>query len=364
MRKIICTVTNDLNFDQRMIRICSSLTDAGYDVTLVGWVIGEKTPLQKKKYKQKRFHLFFNKGKLGYFEYNFRLFWWLLFKKVDILNAIDVDSLLANYMVKVIRRKPLVFDAHEYYVELPELVARPRTRMIWKALADYCIPRIQYNYTVCQSLADIFKDIYRRDFEVIRNVPFRQSGNNFVTKNDNKKIILYQGWLNLGRGLPEMIHAMEFIDAEFWVAGDGDITNELITLVNELKLENKVKFLGKLDPSDLKSITEQAYIGINLLENLGLNNYYSLANKTFDYIQAGIPALHMDFPEYRVINDEFNIGILLSDLNKETITDSINLLINDETLYNHLVENTKKAAIQLNWEHESKKLIAIYENVK
>ena len=156
---------------------------------------------------------------------------------------------------------------------------------------------------------------------------------------------------------------MKFIDAEFWMAGDGDITEDLVHLVKELDLGHKVKFLGKLDPSELKSITLQAYIGINFLENLGLNNYYSLANKTFDYIQAGIPAIHMNFPEYKVINDEFNIGLLIPDLNKDSIVTAVNKLINDDEFYEKIVQNTKKAAVQLNWERESKKLIKIYKSI-
>ena len=363
MKRIICTVTNDLNSDQRMIRICSTLVDAGYDVTLVGWVRGNGTPLREKIYRQKRFHLFFTKGKMRYIEYNFRLFFWLLFRKVDILNAIDLDTLFANFLVKTIRRKPLVYDAHEYFIELPELVQRPKTRAIWKVLGDYCIPKIEYNYTVCQSLSNIFKEIYQREFAVIRNVPFRKETPIKDKKNDKRKVILYQGWLNLGRGLPEMITAMQFIDAEFWLAGDGDITDELKKQVEQMNLQDKVKFLGKLHPEKLWTVTCQAYIGINLLENLGLNNYYSLANKTFDYIQANIPALHMDFPEYRVINEQYEIGILLSKLNSDTLVNAINRLLNNADLYSKLVENTRKAAIELNWENESRKLIEIYQKI-
>ncbi|WP_205127803.1 hypothetical protein, partial [Okeania hirsuta] len=60
-------------------------------------------------------------------------------------------------------------------------------------------------------------------------------------------------------------------------------------LTKELDLQKQVKFLGYLDPEELRRITPQAHLGLNLLENKGLSYYYSLANKTFDYLQAGLP---------------------------------------------------------------------------
>ena len=52
--RIIFTVTNDLNYDSRMIRICNSLSDAGYNVTLVGTRFKKSAPLQQQNYRQKR----------------------------------------------------------------------------------------------------------------------------------------------------------------------------------------------------------------------------------------------------------------------------------------------------------------------
>ena len=83
MKRLVFTVTNDLNFDQRMIRICSSLANAGYDVLLVGRRQRKSMPLDVKMFRQKRLACFFEKGKAFYFEYNVRLFVYLLFKKGD-----------------------------------------------------------------------------------------------------------------------------------------------------------------------------------------------------------------------------------------------------------------------------------------
>ena len=147
------------------------------------------------------------------------------------------------------------------------------------------------------------------------------------------------------------------------LAGDGDIKPELINLVKDLKLEAKVEFLGKIEPKNLKEITRNSFIGINLLENLSLNYYYSLANKFFDYIQAQKPSLNMNFPEYATIIKEHPVGLLLDDLAPEMIVSSIQNLIDHPNLYDKLQDNCLKAREVFVWEKEALKLTAFYEQV-
>ena len=223
---------------------------------------------------------------------------------------------------------------------------------------------------------------YGTSFGLVRNVPFalsqkiqdteiqkviakyvsRSLGDNILKT--NKKVILYQGALNDGRGIEETIKAMQAIDnAVLWLAGEGDLSQQLRTLTKELNLNDKVVFLGFVLPQDLKAITQLADIGLNLLKNKGLNYYYSLANKCFDYIQAEKPALHRNFPEYQAINQQFEIGILLDDLKTETIVKSLQNLLDNPLIYNKLKVNCQKAKTVYTWENESEKLITFYKNI-
>jgi glycosyltransferase involved in cell wall biosynthesis len=175
---------------------------------------------------------------------------------------------------------------------------------------------------------------------------------------------LYQGAVNIGRGLNEMLLAMLKIEnIEFHIAGDGDEMHVIQHAVKELKLKNKVKLLGKKTPLELKEITQRAYIGVNLLENRGLSYYYSLGNKTFDYIQAGIPQIVIGFPEYIELNKQYNIGVVVDELSVEKIYQAIMKLMNDETLYKQLQQNCLQARGKLCWQNEEKILIGIYERI-
>lgn len=361
--KIICTVINDLNYDQRMIRICTSLVEAGYDVTLVGRVKRKTVPLVARKFKQHRIRCFFYDGKLFYLEYNIRLFFYLLIQSFDIINSVDLDTILPGYFISRIKSKKIVFDAHEYFTEQPEIVTRPKVQKIWKRVERFAIPRIKHCYTVCESLAELFKKEYDVDFEVVRNVPF-YNPQDFSKIEKDKKIILYQGSLNDGRGLEEMIDAMQGIhNAEFWMAGEGELSDALRKRVKENNLENKIKFLGYLQPEELQEITPKVYIGLNLLQNKGLNYYYSLANKSFDYIQALVPSINMDFPEYQKIKKEYEVGLLIPDLKMETIQNALKTLLENEVLYNRLKENCKLAKEEYIWEKEVGRLLGVYETI-
>ena len=364
-RKIIFTVTNDLTYDQRMIRICGSLAKVGYEVCLVGRQRAKSKPLQNQLFQQKRLDCWFDKGKLFYLEYNIRLFFWLLFQHSDAICSIDLDTILAGYWVAKIRKKAFVYDAHEYFTELPEVVERPRVQQIWQWIAHHTIPNTKYNYTVCESLASVFEQLYGKDFGVIRNVPFsieKQQVSDFSIK--EKKIILYQGVLNEGRGLEEAIAAMlQVDDAEFWLAGEGDLSTELRRLAVDFKVENKVKFLGYLLPEELKKVTRQATIGLNLLQNKGLNYYYSLANKAFDYIQHEKPSINMKFPEYERLNEQYRTFVLIENLSASSIAAAINNLLTDKDLYQELATNCAKAKKELNWEKEEEKLIQFYGRI-
>lgn len=360
-KKIICTVINDLNYDQRMIRICTSLQENGFDVLLLGRTKKNSIALRKRPFQQKRLNCFFQKGKFFYLEYNIRLYFYLLFHSFDIINPVDLDTILPGYYASKIKKKKIVFDAHEYFTEVPEVMERPKVQKIWKRIERKIIPKLNYAYTVCQSIAELFEKEYGTTFQVIRNVPFYIESKNIKKEN---KIILYQGALNEGRGLEAMIDAMQQIEgAEFWLAGEGDLSNALRERVTAKKLNNKIKFLGFLQPEELKELTYKAYIGVNLLENKGLSYYYSLANKSFDYIQALVPALHMDFPEYKILNQQFEIGILLKDLEVSTIQEKIQILLTDDHYYQEIVNQCKKAKEIWTWENEEKILLNIYNHL-
>lgn len=361
MKQLFFTVTNNLAYDQRMIRICTTLSSAGYRVTLVGTKNRSSPPLKPKPYQQKRLTTWFRKGPGFYAEYNFRLFFFLLFAKADMLCCIDLDTIISVWLSSVLKNKKRVYDAHEYFSQQKEIVTRPGIYKIWHWIEKKFVPRFPNGYTVGHKIANEFREIYKVKYEVIRNVPLLIPLNQFT--GNQEKYILYQGAVNEARGLEHLIPAMNLVDATLLIYGDGNFMDQTKNIIKSNNLTHKVFVKGKLLPEELDAITPQAYIGVNLVENIGLNQYYSLANKFFDYIHHLVPQITMDFPEYKTINEQFEVALLIKDLEQGTIANSLNELLHNEALYEKLYQNCIKARVQLNWQQEEKKLLFFYHHL-
>jgi len=343
-----------------MQRICGSLVAAGYQILLVGINKKNSVLLVPRNFEQKRINCWNNTGKLFYVEYNIRLFFFLLFKKADCICAIDLDTILPCFWLSKLKGIKRVYDAHEYFSQLEEVISRPSVYKFWHWVERKRIPRFKNGYTVCQSLANEFKKNYGADYKVIRNVPVLSP---ISTKNKNVKVLIYQGAVNKGRGLEKLARAMQNIEAVLWVCGDGNFMNEMKEAVKKYNIAEKVIFWGMLSPEELKKKAEDAYIAINPFEKTGLNQYLSLSNKFFDYIHSLLPQVTMNYPEYANINLEFEVALLIDDLEPASISNSINRLLSDSTLYDQLKENCIRARKELNWQKEEKKLLTFYDNL-
>lgn len=369
MKKIVFTVTNDLSYDQRMIRICTSLAKAGYEVTLVGRKRKQSIPLDKRAFRQKRLNCWFGKGKLFYAEYNTRLFFFLLVTKMDCLCAIDLDTILPCYFVSVIKKTKRVYDAHELFCEMKEIVTRPAIYKLWKKIERFAVPKFKFGYTVNQPIADEFSKMYGMSYEVIRSVPElavdsgEPASPSQTIHHKPQTFILYQGDVNEGRSFETLIPAFKYVNAPFVICGEGNFFTQAKQIAKENGLEEKVIFKGKLKPEVLRAFTPTAYIGITFFENNGMSNYLSLGNRFFDYIHGELPQLCVDYPAYREINKQFEVAVLVDNLSVENIAEKLNLLLNDAVLYNRLKSNCRAAKKVLNWQEEEKKLLAFYKNL-
>lgn len=350
--------------DNRVHKVAVSLQKMGFEPVLIGRLLPESHDVNRD-YRTHRMKLIFRKGAMFYFEYNLRLFFYLLKSRVDVFVANDLDTLPANYLASRIKRKPLIYDSHEYFTEVPELIGRPVVRAIWKGMERMLVPQVDGAYTVSDSIAEVYRDLYKVDFKVVRNMPVCSEINSLSAadpvKSDLPKIVLYQGALNQGRGIEAAIRAMLYLEgAELWLAGDGDITGELKQMVAELKLDTKVKFLGRLPLDELNGITRQADLGISLEEDLGLNYRFALPNKLFDYIQAGVPVLVSNLPEMRRIVDRYQIGTIAETHQRKELAELMKTALFDQTKRQVWKRNLQVAARELCWENEEETLRQIY----
>lgn len=363
--RVIVSVTNDLVTDQRVHRSCISLHEAGYEVLLVGRRLRGSPVMPERPYRCCRMRLLFRRGPLFYAEFNLRLFFFLFIRKVGILLANDLDTLLANTLAARLKGCRLVFDSHEYFTGVPEVMNRPRVKAIWERIERYGIPRTHARFTVNNSIADLFEKEYGMSFSVIRNLPMRQEQ---IKEADTSalphgRFILMQGnGINVDRGGEEAVLAMHHIShTQLVILGAGDVIPKLKEMVVVEGLQDKVVFIGRQTPDSLPSFTRKAFLGLSLDKPAGINQRLSLPNKLFDYIQAGVPVVATTLPEVSAIIQQYQVGVLIDELSPESLAETVKRLTTDEEQYAVFKENCQKAAVELNWDSEKPKLIATFD---
>lgn len=357
MKRIHLIVTTDLVHDQRMLRIAHSLQKTGYDVTLVGRKKSTSASIPVLPFTSIRFGIRPQKGPFFYLLFNLTVFVWLLIQKTDIISAADLDSLPGAWLAAKIKGKIVVFDAHELFTEVPELSERRLVKKIWVGLEHFFLKRVHAGYTVNHSLQKWYADKYGVTFKVVRNVPIASPS----IPVEQGNFILYQGAVNAGRGLEWLIPACVKAQIPCVIAGHGDLFDELRGLTEKNVWGNYISFVGQLPPSELKLLTQKAWLGVNLLEAKSANYFFSLANKFFDYVQAGVPQLCMDFPEYRRLNEQYDVAYLTNGNSEAAIYEELIRISVDQAGYQKKAANCTLAGKEWNWEQEEKELLSVYE---
>jgi len=205
-----------LQHDQRVAKVCNTLLSLDYDITLVGRFTRGSKPFERP-YAIKRFRLLFSRGALFYAALNFRLFFYLLFKKTDVILANDLDTLLPAYLISKLRGKRLVYDSHEYFTEAEGLTGRRFQKGVWLAIERWIFPKLKDVYTVNESIAAIYRKQYGVDVKVVRNIPELNPLNYIKTRAElglpeDKKILLLQGaYIDPDRGGVELVKAMQYV---------------------------------------------------------------------------------------------------------------------------------------------------------
>jgi glycosyltransferase involved in cell wall biosynthesis len=156
---------------------------------------------------------------------------------------------------------------------------------------------------------------------------------------------------------------MKTVQGRLVICGNGNFFEEVKKLVKKHKVSDKIELRGYVAPHELAKLTPQARAAVTLFESTGMNQYYSLSNRFFDYIMAGVPQVCVGYPEYEAINEKHNIAYLIYNTSAETISVALNNIISDDVLYDTLHENCLKAREVLNWSAEEKILVEFYRKL-
>jgi glycosyltransferase involved in cell wall biosynthesis len=364
------SVTNCICFDQRVLKIAAVVSSLNCEILIVGRKLGDCCSSVQIPFRVKRFRMLFKKGFLFYMFYQVRLFFYLLTRKTAVLVANDLDTLLPNYLVSIIKNVPLIFDSHEYFTGVPELRERHLVRNTWKFVERRIVPRLKNVMTVSGGIARLYNMEYGISPLVVMNcspatdhiLPY--SREEIGIRKGDLLVILQGTGINTGRGGDELIEAIAMtVNVSLIVAGSGSAVAGMKRLAAVKGIEHRVKFIGQIAWEHLIKYTKAADIGVSLDDRTDLNHLYSLPNKLFDYISSGIAVMASDLPEISSIVQTFSCGIILKEVTPDNIASALAGLASERTVLHEMKSNALHASEKLNWSTESASVSAFYSKI-
>jgi glycosyltransferase involved in cell wall biosynthesis len=357
--KAVIAVISDLSTDMRVRKQALLMAEEGFSVTVIGRESGSDLRPDLPGIKIKKLRVPFRKGPAMYAFFNLYLFCHLLFLKHDICVSCDLDTLVPCYIVSRLSGTRLVYDAHEYFTGQHGLAGRRIKHAIWKSAERKIVPNIDHMITVSESIAGLYHEEYGVNPLVIRNtapdvsrlVPHDRQE---LGAGEDELLLVFQGsGINDGRGASELIEAVAGLErVRLVIIGAGDIMESLRQTVMEHMSGRNISFLPRMAWEEMMRYTMCCDAGLSLDKDTCINQRYSLPNKLFDYIAAGIPAIVSPLPETSAIIERYGCGLITTDVTPEAIAGQIIRLRDDRNLYHALREKALEARKDVNWEKE------------
>lgn len=381
MKKIAVLLDVAIRYDGRVRRVVESLSEENMvDLFCVKTTFNDSS--------------LFNKN-VRVFNYNLSINWFnknLFFQKkfqnlpqlvlaqktqYDFIYCNDYPLLETAVILKKAIGAKLIFDSHEIYIEtINQFFPISGWKAIYgKALIAFnqwyhgirenkLVKQADKMVTVCDSLKFYFEKKYGvQNILVVRNCPKNIQGNyksNRIRQEINlsadTKILLYQGDVNISRGIDTVAEAMQFVNENihFVVIGGGNKLNEF----KDLYKSERIHFIGRVVFDELYDYIRSADVGISLIEeSYNLSKKYALPNKIFEYMGAAKPIISNGLIEQVNIISETNCGFVIKGSTKKDIAHAINEVFQRNDLA-QLGNNGYHATVtKYNWENQVKILL-------
>lgn len=284
----------------------------------------------------------------------------------DIYHSNDLNTMPQGYVSAKWRfkKKPLIYDSHEVQT------SRTGYDSPWyKRFEYFFIKRMDSMIVENDTRAKYNEELYGFYPYVLHNYPSLEIQqvedkvdlHGILGLPENEKILLYQGGIQAGRGLENLIEAFPlFNEGTLVYIGDGKIKDKLVQMVKERNLEDKIRFIPKVPVRDLPKYTKNAYLGFQVLNNINFNHWSASSNKLFEYMMNEVPVVACDFPEIKKAVEESQVGVTIDPHEPKEIAKGVNYLLENPDKRNFFSANCKNARKKYNWEIEQKYLLEVY----
>ncbi len=271
---------------------------------------------------------------------------------------------------------PLVFTFHtryrdySHYIPLPqESFQKLLKTVIDKWIEDY-VRKVDHVVVPSESMRIVLEEQYGYDQPTtvvptgIDLRPYEKADGKQRRKDlgwNNERVIIAVSRLGSEKNWTSLVKAfaLAHIDnpnTRLAIIGDGPEKKRLIKLCRELKVTEKVDFLGKLPFEEIPATLKAAdlFIFASTTETQGL--------VTLEAMAAGLPIVAVDAVGTQDVIDHEQDGLLTDD-DPDALAQAITRLLTHEDVFEHFRLASIKKSRSLEYTQQAKKLLAVYERV-
>ncbi|MGW6301714.1 glycosyltransferase [Peribacillus butanolivorans] len=368
MKKICLLVSSNVIDDPRVRKSAKLAAQNDFDVTAIGRydINKEQTYSTFDEFKISTIKIF-KKGNgvisriWERFLFSLHMYKECVKVKPDVIHANDFDTLPFGYLAAKRVNAKLIYDAHEIFTENGMVVRYPFFKKFAQVLEKKLIKQSDQFISVSHSSAEQYAKMYNIPKpNVITNCPFRLE---IIPVEKSKTFeVLCHGQFVADRGYEELIISQTLLPIEkvkIKLRGFGEYKQFLLQIAEENEVDKHI-FAESVSVTEVVSKAAKSHVGVVLTKPISLNYKLTVSNKLFEYINAGLPVIMSNVDEHRYLNELYNFGLIIDEVNPNEIKKAILRLYEDEELYNTLKTNAIKASKSLNWEVEGEKLIKLY----
>ena len=282
------------------------------------------------------------------------------------VNCHSLSALPLSVCLAWLKGATLIYDTHE--LETETATSQGVRKRIAKFVEGVLIKHAALVIVVSAPIAKWYEDTYDLDnVVVVRNIPAAKAASLEPSRKlrdrfsipDDHKIFLYQGLIDEGRGVEIMLDIVPKFSPSFHCVFMGN--GALVPKVRQLAATSpNVHHLPAVHPQDVLSFTVGADVGVILVQNVSLSYYYSLGNKFFEYLMAGLPVIASDFPEMSKLIKSWDCGFVC-----EPTREGFDQLMSSLDLESIAAKrrNSAKVAKELGWHTEEDVMLAAYSRL-
>lgn len=275
---------------------------------------------------------------------------------------------LFNLALAGIWQRPIVYDSHELYFDQWSPEDPPPLFQYLRPWEKRLAQRTSGVITVSEGIADQLEGILgvARPL-VIRNAVELRARQETATiyPTNGCRTVVHSGLITIARHLPELVKSLTYLprDIVLVLMGDGFLKTELIEIAQSLGVAERLVIVPPVEPNCVANTLAQADIGAVLITTQSLHYDYSLPNKFFESIAAGLPLVVSPCKEIAELTKKYDMGQVCNPTEPAEIAQAILKVLEPENLVRYRANVLKTRDELLNWEQEEQKLISLYKKI-